>query len=420
MAFSSIGTLGSTTEKTSDTDLVLTVEATAEAGNLVAVFASMDNESGTTGESTQLSISDSTGSNTWTKLVEMTRSSGSANDGVVIAVWVSKLTSQLTGSSSTITITSSSARSAKAMGAWEFSMGSGSIGFGDVQGTDYEVAHGANTTEPAAVSISGLTSREYLLFHVIGEEGGTTHTPDADYTEMFDAVETTGGATTSNTSLFASYRIATLTGDTADAASTGDREHAQILAAIYEITGATESLAATPAGVATVTAALSEDVQLAASPAGVATVTADLGEDVALAATPAGVAAVSADLGLRVPLEATCEGMASITADLSGTDVSIENLAASVTGVATVSGDVSLFDTLAASCAGVGTVSADLSERASLAATVAGVAVVLGDLTAREGLEAQVLGIATLSASLSGTEEEVALARLRMVMRLGQ
>lgn len=232
MAFAAVGSLGSTTDKTSGTaTLQLTVAATAEVGNLVAVFAAFDNE-GTTGETSQLSLASSP-SNTWTKLKEYTQGASGNSDGITVAMWVSRITTQLTSGSSTITVTSTSNRTAKAMAAYEFTVG-GAVAFGGVSGTDYQVDGGASGNDPAAMSLSGLASRQYLLLHVNGEERGATRTADADYTEIFDAVETSGGSAASNVSLFAAYRIATLTGDTVDAASATDGEYAQIVAAIYE------------------------------------------------------------------------------------------------------------------------------------------------------------------------------------------
>lgn len=104
----------------------------------------------------------------------------------------------------------------------------------------------------------------------------------------------------------------------------------------------------------------------------------------ALAATPAGVATVSAGLAVKDPLNSTTQGAASVTADLSGTGASVEALAASfVTGAV---------------------VSASLQERVSLAGGVQGVAVVSADLRERVTLAAAILGQGVVTADLSGTE----------------
>lgn len=234
MAFASVGTLGVTVlPKTSGTTQALAVSADAEVGNVVVVGSAWDNAGTSQADTSQLSIADDSG-NTWIKIRERTYSAGAANDGVTVAVWVSKITTQIS-SGANITVTSASARTAKVTGAWEFSMGSGTLTFDGVGGTDYQTASAA-ASDPASMSLASLVSQEYLLVHAIGSEGGTTHTGDADYTERHDT-ETTGGAVATNIALYLGTRIATLTGDTVDAASTTDRDHAQVLGAVYEAAG---------------------------------------------------------------------------------------------------------------------------------------------------------------------------------------
>lgn len=243
MAFSTIGTLGSTNEKTSDSSLTLTVSATAEAGNLVIVVCSLDNVGTTDAETTQLSLADSAG-NTWTKVREQTESSGAANDGVTLSVWYSVLTSQLASGSGTITVTSSSDVTAKVIEAYEFSLGSSSVALGD--GTSLAVGQAASG-QPGALNVSGMTSREYLLIDVIGIERGTTTTltPQSGYTEFMNS-GTSGGVTAENQSLLASYRIATLTTDTSDPAIGTGVQHVHMLFALYETGGGGTNLS--PAG----------------------------------------------------------------------------------------------------------------------------------------------------------------------------
>lgn len=233
MAFASVGSLGTAQEKTSDTDLVLTVTATAEAGNLVAVFVAMDNLGTSDAETTQLSIADSAG-NTWTKLREQTESSGVAADGLTGAIFVSVLTSQLASGAGTITVTSSASVTAKAMEAWEFTLAESSVSLGD--GTSVAVQNLASG-QPTAVTVSGMTSREYLLLHLYVREATTsTFTPGTSYTSM-TGIGTSGGAGDTNVSVWGAYRIATLTTDNPDATAGTGAQGLQILAAIYEVAG---------------------------------------------------------------------------------------------------------------------------------------------------------------------------------------
>jgi hypothetical protein len=234
VAFASVGSLGTAQEKTADTSLTLTVSATAEAGNLVAVLAGCDNEATADGETNQLSISDSAG-NTWTKLREQTESSGAADDGCCAAIFVSVLTNQLASGSGTITLTSASTRTAKVMEAWEFTLDETEIALGD--GSSVGVAQGGSG-QPGAVSVSGMTSRGYLLLYVLGmERESVSFTPGTGYTAMTGA-ETTGGAADTNQFAIGAYRIATLTSDSPDPSTGTGAQHVQILAAIYEVPAA--------------------------------------------------------------------------------------------------------------------------------------------------------------------------------------
>jgi hypothetical protein len=241
MAIANIGTLGNTNEKSADTSITLTVAATAEVGNLVIVAGSMDNLGTSEAQTSQVTVT-SNPANTWTKLGEYTMSSGAAADGIVGFIWASVITTQLTGSSGTITATSSANATAKTLGAHEFSIDESAIAFetpafsGDL----------AATGDPPSISLSSLPSREYLLLHGLFHEGGSATTADADYTEALD-IESTGGAAASNVTTFLGYRIATLTADTADAASSSDRDNVQILVALYEDAGGTDATVNLPA-----------------------------------------------------------------------------------------------------------------------------------------------------------------------------
>lgn len=230
MAFASVGSLGTAQEKTADTSLTLTVSATAEVGQLVAVVASCDNEGTTDTETDQLSIADSAG-NTWTKLREQTESSGAANDGCCAAIFVSVLTAQLTSGAGTITLTSASTRTAKVMEAWEFSIDGDGVALGD--GTSEAVAQ-AGSGQPAALTVTGMTSREYLLLHLLAmERDDVTVTPGSGYSSM-TGIGTSGGASDLNQMVEGMFRIATLTTDSPDCSTATGAQHVQILVAIYE------------------------------------------------------------------------------------------------------------------------------------------------------------------------------------------
>lgn len=236
MAFAAVGNLGSTTEKTSDTSIALTVSATAEVGNLVVVHVGMDNLGTTETETSQLSINDSTGANTWVKVAEMTGTSGAAADGVVGAVFASVLSASLASASATITVTSTSAVTAKVIGAHEFTTDAAEIAVEDYNATGQ---HGGTSDEYES-TLSGLTSQEYLLIHAGFSEGFAFYNtqPDqgsGDYTIIYNNIQTTGGSAASNIATCSSYRIATLTTDTITNSYNSARDRCDIYAAIYEV-----------------------------------------------------------------------------------------------------------------------------------------------------------------------------------------
>lgn len=242
MAFASVGTLGVTvTPKVSSTTHVHAVTAAAEVGNVVWATSVWDNEGTSQADTSQLSIADAS-SNTWIKLAERTFSAGAPNDGVTVAMWVSKITTQINNGAN-ITVTSTSARVAQATGAWEFTADGGTLTFG---GAGFFATASSAVADPASQTLSSLPSREYLFLHATGSEGGTTTTFSTNYNETWDT-ETGGGAVASNVSIHGEYRILTATTDSVNVASTTDRDHAQVYAAVHEVAAAAGSLVWQPA-----------------------------------------------------------------------------------------------------------------------------------------------------------------------------
>jgi len=259
VAFASVGSLGTAQEKVSDTQLALAVTANAEVGNLVAVWVAMDNAGTADADTTQLAVTDDAG-NEYVLLKERTESSGAANDGVVGAIFASRIKTQL-NSGQNIYATSSSARTAKAMAAHEFTFGT----------TGFAIASTAvlnNTSgDPAAISLSSLTSRQYLLLWGFFQENVVTITAhDADYTAI-TGIATSGSTADTNVGVEGAFRIATLTADTVDATASAAAQHVQILAAIYEITAmdrvtqaTAEAVVAPTSGKARTTQAVAEAI----------------------------------------------------------------------------------------------------------------------------------------------------------------
>lgn len=238
MAFASVGTVGNTQSKTSGTTVTITADTDVEVGNLIVVVTAWDNTDTTDGETTRLSIADES-SNTWVKVAEFTETvAGVAEDGITVALFVSVVGTQIDGgvgaAGDDITVTSDTARVAKAATAWEFTLDAAAVSV-----EAYAVDGGP--ANPDAISLAGMTSREYLIVHACAIERTSLVSPtyDTDYTAMTKD-GTTAGASASNATVIPEFRIATLTGDTADITVTDEStsSSAQILAAIYENAGA--------------------------------------------------------------------------------------------------------------------------------------------------------------------------------------
>jgi hypothetical protein len=240
MSFSSVGTLGSATSKAASQTVAMTTTATVEIGNLITVIVAWDNNNGTTQTGPldcQLRCEDSAG-NIYVCLAsaQNTGSPGAASGGTHAAIFATVARTQLP-SGGTITVGSSvnSTLVAKAISAWEFTLGTSHFCL------QQNAEHGDHGVDPGAISLSSMPSRQYLFLHCLAVEwdNSDTYTWDADYAQ-FTPAGTSGGAGGTNQHVRGGFRIATLTGDTVDVTSTtADRDYMQVYAAIYEYTPAT-------------------------------------------------------------------------------------------------------------------------------------------------------------------------------------
>lgn len=232
MAFGSVGTIGTASSGTlNQASLVLTTGATAEAGNLVVVLIAVDNTGTTDADHSEISgVADSAG-NTWTKAREFTNGQGTAQTGATVSAWFSQLANQLTsGGTITASFTTAASADATAMSAWEFTA-SAAVSVASAT----ELA--GDAADPAAITLSGLASKEYLFIHALAYEGGAAvvFTQDADYTTITQAGQGVGAA---GMVVYGGFRILTGTGDTVDVATDTDRDHAQVLIALEEVAAA--------------------------------------------------------------------------------------------------------------------------------------------------------------------------------------
>lgn len=234
MAFASVATLGVVNAHSSAASIVLTTSAIAEVGNLVVVTLAFDNlGSGTDNldASEVTSVTDSAG-NTWVKGGETSNNNGAAAAGVTTSVWYSVLTNQI-ASGGTITANLSGSSTARTAQAWEFTKDAGTtIALAAL------VVDVGDAVDPASISIGPILSREYLLYYGFGGEQNNagTYTAATNYTAL--GKTGTAAGSTNDIMVTGDYRIATLTGDTHDAATSTDRDYAAVYFALYEVTPA--------------------------------------------------------------------------------------------------------------------------------------------------------------------------------------
>ena len=223
MAIVNITARGSAVSNTSTTTLAMNPTANLVVGRIVFVSCASDNNQTTDGASTFHSVSDSQG-HVWTKICEYTDSDGASNDGSVVSLFATKVRA-LIATTDTITLTLGAAKTDKIICAFEATF--------NINKT-FAVAQVGVGQGALAASVSGLTSREYLLIGAGASEGNdNTKTADADYTERFDLRT---GSGTANTEIcnHVQTRVATLTSDTCTSTGWTNTNPVQTLSAIYE------------------------------------------------------------------------------------------------------------------------------------------------------------------------------------------
>ena len=221
--------------KTSEASTAQTVSASASIGDLVIVTIWADN-SGTSGVSAISSVTDSTGANTYTSLVERSRPA-TTDAGLTVAMYRSVLASALTSGVSTVTVNWSPNVVAKAVAVVKVTGADTTAyetGANDGSGTTYTVT----TTASLAVNDVILGSA--------GNESGTNVSLDTDSTNG-TWVGSIGGTTSGGSGGDATkvggrnqYKIATGVGtQTYDAATGASTDWAAVYALFREPAAAT-------------------------------------------------------------------------------------------------------------------------------------------------------------------------------------
>jgi hypothetical protein len=230
MPFTSVTARGSIKVSGIDsTSVLIAVTANIVVGKILIACIVIDNTATADGASSTVTIADDA-VNTWVKIGEYTDSDGAASDGATIAMFASKITTQI-NSAANITFTFSNALD-KYGYCFEVTVGDGhTFGIGQV-GTN---SSASGTAASIDVSVAGLPSQEYLLVGLAGAEGeDNVKGNDADYTELLDDITSTVGALAVNLSIHVQTRVATLTADTCTSSAWTYTNLIAMLAALYE------------------------------------------------------------------------------------------------------------------------------------------------------------------------------------------
>lgn len=198
--FAVVGTFITATNKASSSSWAPTTSTTLEAGNLGIISLAFDNAATSDGNTSLVSSITDPAGNTWTRAREFTNSEGTAGAGVTVSLWYSKITTQL-DLGSALTITLSSAVTAKAIKGTEFTMGTGSIsidGAGDLAN---------DLSDVGALSVSGSSSIEHLCVRAVGAESATTTWTSTGTWFKINATASSGSTADTNIATGWEYKI---------------------------------------------------------------------------------------------------------------------------------------------------------------------------------------------------------------------
>src|SRR3972149_1764667 len=234
-AFGTPTARGSAVENSNDNSIVVTsLSGNIVVGRIAIVQCVSDNNDTANGATTFHSLAD-TDTHTWTRVYEETDSDGAADDGSTTSLWWTKVVTQIDTTDS-ITCTLGANKTDKTLAVFEVTVAAGNTV--STSGTVASPTHsdsGTNTT--ISSTLSSITSREYLLVGSFGAEGETGKNPDTSpvYTELYDLVSTTSGLPAANIQNHLQYRIATVTGETADSLNVTWTNATQTLVGFYEV-----------------------------------------------------------------------------------------------------------------------------------------------------------------------------------------
>lgn len=226
--------------KAAATNMQAALAASLNNGEAIVVICMTDNLATATGPSNThsdafIELTATPGSiQALTKAGEYTFSpTGAAGDGVTTSIWYAKASQNYT-TSHRFVVNFTGSITAKVLLANAFTMGAATVLAHDPT-TDGDGA----ATDPASRTLSGLTSREWLVVRGIGGESAATTllTPTSTWSTFTAGTQTSGGGAATNISGRGEYKIATATSFTSDPTKVAE-DYSSLMVAIYEQTAA--------------------------------------------------------------------------------------------------------------------------------------------------------------------------------------
>ena len=199
--FAPLGSLGSGTNKTTQTTITVNTGINALAGQLLVVWVASDNEDTADGD-TSLHTSLTIDGNGCTKIHERTNAQGSANAGVTGSLWYLIAPSDIANGSA-ILATLTTGKDAKALSAHAFDWDDTYT----LTANQYVVA-ADDAADPQSMSLSDLPDAPHLVVRLVAAETASTTalTPSPGFTAI-TGTQTSGGADNTNIAVRGEYRL---------------------------------------------------------------------------------------------------------------------------------------------------------------------------------------------------------------------
>jgi hypothetical protein len=232
MAFASVGTFISQSQKTSNSTWNTTTEADVASGDLLIVVVAGDNIHTDDGETADI-LGVTYNGVAMTKHKEYTNGNAAPDTGAMGALFALK-NAGATSSGAAVVVTFGSAIVAKAIRGWKFTMDNAK---GFTLESSSTLSNDGN--DMGSMELAGLVNREHLMFRASAvEDAPASHTATAGWTKIdaaADGGQTSGGAADSNMDAYGEFKIATSTAETSDPDADGvSPDCASVMCAFYE------------------------------------------------------------------------------------------------------------------------------------------------------------------------------------------